>query len=97
MSYECCGIKFSNTRIYIDHLKLHNKNLKLSVTCNECGQISSSWNAFKKHNNRNHPHFVFESNYAENVEENIDFDIEPDITLEKNLQEAEILAEGISF
>ena len=54
MSYKCCGNDFNDLNLYAQHLRFHSKYIHMNVLCNACGQISTSWNAFRKHNLRNH-------------------------------------------
>ena len=54
MSYTCCSYQFYNITSYVKHLQNHKENKSLLVKCNECGNTSTSWKAFKAHVDKNH-------------------------------------------
>jgi hypothetical protein len=54
MLYNCCSDQFYGINSYLQHLKVHKNNDSLQVKCNECGNTSTSWLAFKRHVKRDH-------------------------------------------
>ena len=59
MSYTCCSYQFNNISSYVKNRQNHKENKSLLVKCNECGNTSTSWKAFKAHVNKNHPEILY--------------------------------------
>lgn len=53
-NFNCCGENFAVLTNYLQHLKSHEDNVRIYVRCVICNQTCISWDAFRKHNIRDH-------------------------------------------
>ena len=54
MNFNCCSENFTSLPFYLKHLKSHEDNVRIYVRCTICNQTCESWDAFRKHNLRDH-------------------------------------------